>query len=45
MTDRTDAPTVFIIDDDPAVHASIGGLLESVGLRSEMFGSAQEFLR
>jgi FixJ family two-component response regulator len=36
---------VFVVDDDAAVRASIQGLLKSVGLRSEAFGSAQEFLR
>jgi FixJ family two-component response regulator len=36
--------TVFIIDDDAAVRASIEGLLKSVGLRSTSFGTAQEFL-
>jgi FixJ family two-component response regulator len=40
-----DAPTVFVVDDDPAVRASIQGLLKSVGLRSETFGIAREFLR
>jgi len=35
---------VFVIDDDPSVRLSIHGLLKSVGLRSEVFGSAQEFL-
>ncbi len=39
------APTVFVIDDDAAVRASIQGLLKSVGLRSESFGTAQAFLR
>jgi FixJ family two-component response regulator len=39
------APTVFIIDDDAAVRASVQDLLESVGLRSESFGTAEEFLR
>src|SRR5882672_3453428 len=39
------APTVFVIDDDAGVRASIEGLLKSVGLRSETFGTAQEFLR
>jgi FixJ family two-component response regulator len=39
------APTVFVIDDDADVRASIAGLLKSVGLRSEVFGTAQEFLR
>ena len=38
------APTVFIIDDDADVRASIEGLLKSVGLRSESFESPQEFL-
>ncbi len=39
------APTVFVIDDDAAVRAAIQGLLKSVGLRSESFGTAQAFLR
>jgi FixJ family two-component response regulator len=38
------APTVFVIDDDAAVRASIHGLLKSVGLQSECFGTTQEFL-
>jgi signal transduction histidine kinase/FixJ family two-component response regulator len=36
--------TVFVIDDDDDVRASIAGLLKSVGLRAETFESAQEFL-
>src|SRR5471030_2074619 len=44
MNQPADTPTVFIIDDDPQVRASIAGLLKSVGLRSEVFGTAQEFL-
>jgi FixJ family two-component response regulator len=40
-----DAPTVFVVDDDPSVRASIQGLLKSEGLRSESFGTAEEFLR
>jgi FixJ family two-component response regulator len=39
------APMVFVIDDDAGVRASIQGLLKSVGLRSEAFGTGQEFLR
>jgi FixJ family two-component response regulator len=39
------SPTVFIIDDDDLVRAAIQGMLKSVGLRSETFGAAQEFLR
>jgi FixJ family two-component response regulator len=37
-------PTVFVIDDDDLVRAAIQGLLKSVGLRSETFGTTQEFL-
>src|SRR6202023_2829160 len=40
-----DAPTVFVIDDDAGVRASIQGLLKSAGLRCESFESAEEFLR
>jgi FixJ family two-component response regulator len=40
-----DAPTVFVIDDDAAMRAAIQGLLKSVGLQSETFGIAHEFLR
>jgi len=35
---------VFVIDDDPSIRRSIQGLLKSVGLRSESFGSARDFL-
>jgi FixJ family two-component response regulator len=38
-------PTVFVVDDDDLVRASIQGMLKSVGLRSETFGTAREFLR
>lgn len=38
-------PTVFVIDDDDLVRASIQGMLKSVGLHSETFGTPQEFLR
>jgi FixJ family two-component response regulator len=36
---------VFIIDDDAAVRASIQDLLQSLGLRSECFATAEEFLK
>jgi FixJ family two-component response regulator len=39
-----EAPTVFIVDDDPSVRVSIQGLLKSASLRSESFGTAEEFL-
>jgi FixJ family two-component response regulator len=44
MTPAGAPPTVFVVDDDAAVRASIQGLLKSVGLRSECFETAQEFL-
>jgi RNA polymerase sigma factor (sigma-70 family) len=42
---RVGAPTVFIIDDDAEVRVSIQDLLESLGLYSESFQTAEEFLR
>jgi FixJ family two-component response regulator len=39
------SPTVFVVDDDDLVRAAIQGMLKSVGLRSETFASAKEFLR
>jgi FixJ family two-component response regulator len=38
-------PTVFVIDDDANVRAAIEGMLKSVGLRSQAYGTPQEFLR
>ena len=40
-----DAPTVFVVDDDASVRASIQGLLKSARLRCASFGTAEEFLR
>jgi len=45
MDDVARAPTIFVVDDDERMRASIAGLLKSVGLQSETFGTAQEFLR
>jgi FixJ family two-component response regulator len=39
-----DVPTVFIVDDDTDVRESLQELLDSVGLHSQSFGTAQEFL-
>jgi len=39
------SPMVYVIDDDAFVRSAIQGLLKSVGLRSETFGTPQEFLR
>jgi FixJ family two-component response regulator len=40
-----DDPTVFIVDDDAGLRASIRGLLKSAGLRSEGFETAEQFLQ
>ena len=40
-----DIPTVFVIDDDAGIRASIQGLLRSADLRSESFESAEQFLQ
>jgi len=42
---QAESPTVFVIDDDAGVRRSIQDLLGSVGLRSQTFATAQEFLR
>jgi len=39
-----DSSTVFVIDDDASVRIAIQELLKSVGLRSQSFASAPEFL-
>jgi FixJ family two-component response regulator len=40
----TDGAMVFVIDDDDLVRAAIQGMLKSVGLKAETFGTPQEFL-
>jgi RNA polymerase sigma factor (sigma-70 family) len=37
-------PTVFVVDDDPAVRKGIVRLLKSAGYRAQPFASADEFL-
>jgi len=44
LSHSSTAPTVFVIDDDDLVRAAIEGMLKSVGLRSETFGTPQDFL-
>ncbi len=41
----TEIPTVFVVDDDSNIRASIQGLLKSAGLRSECFETAEQFLQ
>ncbi len=36
--------TVFIVDDDPAIRESLTDLLDSVGVRTLVFASAEDFL-
>ena len=38
-------PIVFVVDDEPSVRRAIKRLVESEGLRVELFGSAPEFLQ
>jgi FixJ family two-component response regulator len=37
--------TVFVIDDDPQLLASVGRLLRSLGLDSQLFASIADFLK
>ncbi len=37
-------PTIFIVDDDPAMRDSLSWLLKNIGYTVEVFSSAQEFL-
>ena len=45
MTPSSDAPIVYVVDDDEAVREATRDLLSSVGWRAECFATAQEFLR
>ena len=42
-TPPTSQPTVIVIDDDPGVRESIGGLIRSVGFQVRMLASVDEF--
>jgi FixJ family two-component response regulator len=37
--------TVYVVDDDSSIQQALSGLLRSVGLRVETFGSAHDFLK
>src|SRR6202166_935850 len=37
--------TVLVIDDDPDLRASVGRLLRSVGLETQLFASISDFLK
>ena len=38
------SPTVFIVDDDPAIRFAMQALMDSVNLNHEIFESGDEFL-
>lgn len=44
MKERDRPPTVFVVDDDAGVRASVRMLLKSVGIAAVPMASAQEFL-
>jgi FixJ family two-component response regulator len=44
-TDLYPAGTVFIVDDDESICEGLCNLFESVGLKAERFGSAEEFIQ
>jgi FixJ family two-component response regulator len=41
----TEAPVVFVVDDDSSVRSSLKFLLSTVGLQAETFDAADSFLR
>jgi len=46
MSDQTiDDPVIYVVDDNLDVREGLKALLESVGLKSETFGSAAEFVK
>ena len=40
-----ESPRVSIVDDDESVREAIKGLLRSIGLRADVFASAEAFLK
>jgi FixJ family two-component response regulator len=44
ISDDDARPVVVVIDDDFEIREALQGLIRSIGLRVELFGSAQEFL-
>jgi FixJ family two-component response regulator len=45
QNDTEPAPTVFVVDDDPAARRAIAWMLESVGRRVETFDCGEAFLQ
>ena len=44
MTDRDATETVFIVDDDPSLREGLCDLLDSAGLKTVCFSSAEDFI-
>jgi FixJ family two-component response regulator len=40
-----ESPLITVVDDDAAIREAVQSLLRSVGLRAEVFASAQDFLQ
>jgi FixJ family two-component response regulator len=40
-----ESPTVLVVDDDPQVRDSIGQLLRSLGMHTQLFASVADFLK
>jgi FixJ family two-component response regulator len=41
----SEQPVVLVVDDDHSLREALGSLMRSVGLRVELYGSAQSFLQ
>jgi FixJ family two-component response regulator len=41
----SELPLIAVVDDDEAIREALQSLLRSVGLRAEMFASAEDFLQ
>jgi FixJ family two-component response regulator len=39
------APTVLVVDDDASIRDALGDLFNSIGLRTQLFGTAAELLK
>jgi FixJ family two-component response regulator len=40
-----ESPTVLVVDDDPQIRDSIGQLLRSLGMNTQLFASVSDFLK
>ena len=45
MNEQDTRETVFIVDDDASIREGLANLLEAVGIASEQFAAAEDFLR